>query len=104
MQHSTYSYFLNQITLLKPEVRNVKALGTDGELALCSALKDHIPGAVYLRCLKHIKDANERKLHKVKFDSHSIHVIIDDIFGSITVGIHELGLFDATDQKDFFQS
>ena len=43
-------------------------------------------------------------LNQVKFDSHSIHVIIDDIFGSITVGIHELGLFDATDQEDFFQS
>ena len=73
-------------------------------LPFWNALKDHIPGAIHLRCLKHIKDAIERKLYELKFDSQSIHVIIDDIFGSITDGIHELGLSDATDQEDFFQS
>ena len=104
MQHDTYSYFLNEITLLKPEVRNVKAVRTDGELALCNALKDHLPRAIHLCCLKHIRDAIERKLHELKFDSQSIHVIIDVIFGSITDGIHEVGLSDATDQEDFFQS
>ena len=35
MQHSMYNYFLNQITSLKPEVRNVKAVRMDGELTLC---------------------------------------------------------------------
>ena len=88
--------------MLKPEVKKVKAVGTDGEVGLYNALKHHIPGAIYLCCLKHIKDAIERKLHELKFDSQSIHVIIDDNFGSITDGIHELGLFDATDQDDFF--
>ena len=103
MQHTMYSYFLNQIISLKPGVRNVKAVGTDGEHALCNALKDHIPGAIHHHCLKQIKDAIERKLHELKFDSHSIHVIIADIFGFITDGIHELSLSNATDQEDFFQ-
>ena len=80
------------------------ALGTDGELALCNALKDHIPGVIHLHCLKHIKDAIECKLHELKFDSQSIHTIIDDFFGSITGGIYELGLSDATNQEDVFKS
>ena len=34
MQFAMYSYFLNQIVSLKLEIRNVKAVGTDGEAAL----------------------------------------------------------------------
>ena len=90
MQHSTYSYFLNHIISLKPEIKNVRAVGTDGELVLCNALKESIPGAINLRCLKHIKDAIERKLNELKFSSQSIIVIIADIFGSVTDGIREL--------------
>ena len=102
MQHSTYSYFLNHIISLMPEIKNVRAVGTDGELALCNALKESIPGAINLRCLKHIKDAIERKLNKLKFSSQSIRVIIADNFGSVTDGIRELGLSDAINQDDFF--
>ena len=102
MQHSTYSYFLNQIISLKPAVRNVKVIGTDGELALCNALKENFPEAIPLRCLKHIKDSVERKLNDLKFDSQSVRVIAADIFGSVADGIRELGLSDATDQEDFF--
>ena len=103
MQHTTYSYFLNQIISLKPAVRNTKAVGTDGELALCNALKDNLPGAVGLRCLKHVKDSIEWKLNDLKFDSQSSCVVVADIFGHVVDGVHELGLSDATDKNDFFK-
>ena len=64
--------------------------------------KESIPGAINLRCLKHIKDAIGRKLNELKFSSQSIIVIIADIFGSFTDGILELGLSDAINQDDFF--
>ena len=102
MQQSTYSYFLNQIISLKPSIRNVKAFGTDGELALSNALKEHIPGAVALRCLKHIRDSIERKLNDLKYNSQGTSMIVSDIFGSIVDGVRELGLSDATNEEDFF--
>ena len=75
MNYGTYSYFLNHILSLKPDIKQVKAVGTDGELALCNALRDNIPQAIHLRCVKHIKDAIERKLQKLKFDKESFHTI-----------------------------
>ena len=95
MTYGTYSYFLNHLLALKPDIRHVKAVGTDGELALCNALKDSVPQAIHLRYLKHIKDAIERRLHDLKFDKESVHTIIADIFGVISDGVQELGLFDA---------
>ena len=102
MTYGTYSYFLNHLLTLKPDIRQVKAVGTDGELALCNALRDSVPQAIHLRCLKHIKDAIEHKLQELKFDKESIHTIIADIFGVISDGIQELGLSDAIDPDDFF--
>ena len=36
---SSYHYFASQIVALKPELRNIQAIGTDGETALYNALK-----------------------------------------------------------------
>ena len=100
--HGTYSYFLNHLVALKPEIRQVKAVGTDGELALCNSLRDNIPQAVHLRCLKHIKDAIEHKLQDLKFDEESVHMIIADVFSVVSDGVQELGLSDAIDPDDFY--
>ena len=43
MTYGTYSYFLNHLLTLKPDIRQVKAVVTDGELALCNALRDSVP-------------------------------------------------------------
>ncbi len=64
----------------------------------------NIPGAIPLRCLKHIKDSIERKVNDLKFNSQSICVVLADIFGTVVDGIRELGLSDATDQEHFFPS
>ena len=84
MQFSTYSYFLNQIVSLKPEIRQIKAVGTDGEIALYSAVKEHFPDAIRLRCLKHIRDSIERKLSELQFDKMSTQEIVNDTFGTIS--------------------
>ena len=78
-------------------------MGTDGELALCNAVKDKFPDAVHLRCLKHVKDSIENKLPNLQFNKTGIKEIMCDIFGMIGDGVKEIGLADAADTDDFFK-
>ena len=94
--------FLNQLIWLKPEIKQVKAIGTDGELALCNDLRDSILQAIHLRCFKHIKDGIERKLHDLEFDKETVNIIVADIFEVICDGMQELGFGDAKDPDEFF--
>ena len=102
MIQGTYSYFFNEIMSLKPDVRKVQAIGTDGEAALCNAVRDSFPTAVHLRCLKHVKDSIEHKLHELQFDRIGMQEIMHDIFGQRTDKMREIGLADAIDSDDFF--
>ena len=102
MIQGTYSYFFNEIMSLKPEIRKVQAIGTDGEAALCNAIRDSFPTAVHLRCLKHVKDSIEHKLHELQFDKIGMLEIMYDIFGRSTDQLREIGLADAIDSNDFF--
>jgi hypothetical protein len=78
-----------------------KAIGTDGEAALCNAIKDSFPTAVHVCCLKHVKDSIEHKLHLLQFDKNGMQEILCDIFGHTNDQMRELGLADATDSDDF---
>ena len=59
----SYHYFASQVVGLKPELRKIKAIGTDGEIALIDALKEVFPDAIHLRCFNHF-----RKIPKKSFD------------------------------------
>lgn len=78
---------MNHLLALKPEIGQVRAVRTDGELALCDAFKENIPQAVHLRCLKHIKNAIKCKLQDLKFGKESIHTILAGIFGVVSDGV-----------------
>ena len=58
MHHGVYNYFMNQLISFGPELRQIKAKGTDGEQALCNAVKDNFPNVTHLRCLKHAKSTS----------------------------------------------
>ena len=79
LQYQSYNYFLSQLLSLKPDICEVKSVGSDGEIALCNAIRDCIPRAIRLRCLKHLKDNEEHKLHDLQFDTESTKDIIADI-------------------------
>ena len=104
MHHGVYNYFMTQLVSLKPEVKQIKAVGTDGELALCNAVKDYFPDAVHLRCLKHVKDSIENKLQDLQFNKMGIKEIICDIFRVIGDRVKEIGFADTADTDDFFKS
>ena len=59
------------------------------------------PTAVHLRCLKHVKDSIEHKLHELQFDRIGMQEIMH-IFGQRTDQMREIGLADAIDSDDFF--
>ncbi len=84
--------------MLKPDLKHVKAIETDGEQALCNAVKETFPDAVHLQCLKHVKDSIECKLREP-----GMQEIMHDIFGMISDGLKEIGIADAVDFDDFFQ-
>lgn len=103
MNYATYSYFLNHLVSLKSDKKKIKVFGTGGEIALCNALRDSLPHAIHLRCIKHIKDSIERKLQDLKFDKQSVKTLLADIFGVVVDGVQELGLADAEDPDHFFR-
>ena len=51
MEHTSYHGFFSQLLRQLPEFCHVKAIGSDGETALCKAIKATLPGAVHWRCI-----------------------------------------------------
>ena len=94
---------MNQLESLRPELKQIKAIGTDGEVALCNAVKDNFPNLTHLRCLKHINDSIEQKVQDLKFDKKGIQELLVDIFGRTADGVREVGLADAVESNDFFE-
>ena len=101
MEYASYHGFFNQLLGQLPEFGHVKAIGSDGETALCKAIEATLPAAVHLRCIKHLRDNIERKLKDMNFDQQAITELKADIFGTIVDGVHEQGLSDANDEDDF---
>ena len=101
LEYMSYHGFFSQLCGLVPQLHQVKAVGSDGEAALCKAIHDCLPNAIHLRCVKHLKDNIERKLKDMHFKSQATKELLSDIFGTIADGMHELGLADADDEDDF---
>ena len=101
MNLEAYSYFAHQIQILLPSLRNIKALGTDGELALMGAFQDAFQNAIPLRCFKHFQDNCESKLRSLNLDDTAHQEILADIVGVEQPECRQLGLVDAVDLSDF---
>ena len=101
MDYESYHTFLSQLVGKRPGLRNIRAIGSDGEGALCTAIEDVLPLAIHLRCFKHLKDNVQRKLVSMQFDSFSQKKLLADIFGTVVDGIHEQGIIDADSNSDF---
>ena len=92
MTFSTYHYFAAQLVCLCPDLKPIRAFGTDGEKALYQAFSAAFPEAIHLRCFKHFTDNVEQKLRAMNFDVNSRREIIADIMGVTHNGVKECGL------------
>ena len=84
---------------VEPCIRNVIAVGTDGDQALVKALRDvFLERTIHLRCFIHMKDNIRRKLTDLL-----VPAIVRYIFGSQQGTVYVKGILDASDEEDFDQ-
>ena len=69
-----YNFFLSTLVGLNRGLDHVRAVGTDGELALVDAVK-------HVRCFRHLQNNIERHLQENHFPSNIIAAYERDIFG-----------------------
>lgn len=100
---SAYHYLASQIVGLKPDLKNIQAIGTDGEAALYNALKLVFPSAVHLRCFIHFKKNIKSKLQSLNFPAVVAQEILRDIFGYTCTSSQqcELGFVDSQNESEF---
>ena len=97
-----YDYSFHSINSLQPELRSLKAYGTDGEIPLLNALVMNYPLAVGLRCYLHKQHNIEDQLtKKFKVSGHVQKEIIKDIFRHSSGGILFSGIIDASSKESF---
>ena len=86
MQQNTETYysFLSCLIGKKSSLRDLKAYGSDGEVALLNALVAALPDSIGLRCFNHMRDnIEDQLLNKLKVQSEVKSKIIQAIFGHI---------------------
>ena len=90
---SAYHFFSSSLISLNRDLRNVQAIGTDGEAALVNAMATSFPVAIQLRCFLHFKSNVERKLHSLNLPKTVVETIVSDVMGCPTQ--LQLGVVDA---------
>lgn len=76
-----YDYFFGKITSLNKRLKNVLAIGTDGEEALISGMKNSMSYAIHLRCFGHFRDNCKQQLRQSNIPEAVQNTFLDDVFG-----------------------
>ena len=93
--------FVSTLIRLNPNLRYIKAFGTDGECELIKAFKCAFPDAIHLHCTNHLHQNIKDKLNHLKIKSSVAKEFTFDIFG-VQVGSHmQLGLIDMKNEVTF---
>ena len=98
--------FFQTLFELNSNLRNIKALGTDGEEGIMnsSLLCFESTATVHLLCSDHKKGNIERKLNELRAPETTSKHILADIFGRRTGSIKENGLIDSECASEFDKS
>ena len=98
---STYVFFASTIVGQCRELEGVRAIGTDGELALIDAFKHEFGFAQHLTCFIHVRRNVKDKLREYSISSQLATEILDDVFGKKLGSVYIKGLVDSIDTADF---
>ena len=102
-KYDAYYYYLSLLRI-KSSIRNVIAVGTDGEQALVKALRAVFSEqTIHLSCFLHMKDNIKRKLTDLLVPESIREEIVRYIFGSQQGTVYTMGLLDASNEEDFDQ-
>ena len=100
-QYTTYHRFAAGLLRLVPELKHLKAFGTDGETNLYTAFQNIFTEADHLRCFVHMKRNVKEKLSEVSVSQEVANQYMFDIFGKVVNGIYTGGLVDASSPEEF---
>ena len=91
----SYYNFLSTLIAKNNELREMKAIGTDGETTPSNAVLLAFENAVHLRCFNHVNTNVKNKLKDIGVSKTDKNRILTDIFGS--TGDISLKMIDLTD-------
>ena len=77
----TYHYFFGKLIGLNKNLRNVLAIGTDGEEALIEGMKNNMNYAIHLWCFGHFRDNCKTKLKQSNVPEAVQKTFLQEIFG-----------------------
>ena len=98
---SSYDELVGFLTAQKPALKNLKALGTDGETAIANAFQERCSNMIHLMCSIHFHRNVKRKLQELALPQFIVFDILADIFGKQDGTTKETGLIDSEDAKEF---
>ena len=101
MHFSTFNYFTSTLVSFNKALRNVLAVGTDGDKNLTEALGHNFPRAIQLRCFVHFKKNVQEKLRDLGIPCSVAKEFLNDIFGSNVGSCRLEGLVDVSSLEDF---
>ena len=97
-----YSYLPSAMKRFNPSVSQLKAYGTDGELALSNAFKQEFPEADHHLCYIHLKRNMESKLTKLGIHGKDQFSFVHDVIGGKVEGTCFHGIVDCEDGNEFY--
>jgi len=86
---------------MRPGLKGLSAIGTDGEEALSLAFKMVFPGSSHLLCQIHKRDNIMLKLRSMNAKEPTAKQILGDIFGITDGESRFTGLIDSQDACEF---
>lgn len=93
--------FVDYLFNSRPQLKNLRVLRTDGEMAPSSPFLESCPDLTHLLCFIHFKNNTVNCLKTVGVDEPNRKCIIADIFGQQQGTRIEDGLVDSEDMDEF---
>ena len=103
---ATFGRFALELLSLKLNLKALKKIGVDLELATFKGFKSIIPSLSHLLCVRHVMQKDESRLlkrtcRKAAEKNHASSKIMKDIYGYREGNYYEYGFTESVDCEDF---
>ena len=98
---TSFKVLVDYLVDAQPKLKNLRAIGTDGEIAISSAFRERCLFLVVLFCAIHLRRNLTDKMIAMGIPESSRKEICADIFGQQVGTQLEQGIIDADDEEEF---
>ena len=88
------------MTTVQPKIKDLNAIGTDQEMAMCQGFSSQITNLKLLLCVYHFEKADKRKIMQLNPKNGDMKKIIAGIYGCQYGTVKEFGLAGSADTSD----